>query len=287
MKNGYLCEEQEKCLCNIALNEVPLYIFWKDQDLIFRGCNDNFAKFLGLKSPNDIIGKTDFDLVDKESAEHFREIDKMVIKTKKAVKNITEPSGDYQKNQIWMNVNKFPLIKNNKVVGIVGTFEDVTEKKDLEGKLSKSEDKYKNLIEFTNTSYVIMNKKLKIIEVNNNFVDLMEAKSKKEIIGRNLRSWVSSKRMSSFDAAFKCLVKNNKHINDLEVLLVNEKGNKAYISVNGYLTQNGNTKIFCLISDISMRKMMQQAEFIKNQKQKDRIKHNIMEIQNQLRDLQK
>ena len=252
----------------MALNEVPLYIFWKDQNLVFKGCNENFAKFLGLKSPKEIIGKTDFDLVDKESAEHFRETDKMIIKTKKAVKNITEPSLDSEKNQMWMNVNKFPLLKNDEVIGIVGTFEDVSDKKDLECKLVKSEDKYRNLIEFTNTSYIIMSKKLKVIEVNENFVNLMEASSKKEIIGRNIRSWITSKHISAFDSAFKCLTSGKKSVSDLEISMINEKGNKIYVSINGYLTKNGETKIFCLVSDISMRKMMQQAEHIRDQKKK-------------------
>ena len=33
MENGYLCLETHNCLCNLALNELPLYVSWKDKDL--------------------------------------------------------------------------------------------------------------------------------------------------------------------------------------------------------------------------------------------------------------
>ena len=287
MQNGYLCIEEHDCLCNLALNKLPIYVFWKDKDLVFQGCNDNFAKFIGLEKASDIIGKTDFDLVNHETATHFRAIDKMVMETKEAATNITEPSLDSNKKQIWITVNKIPLVKNGEVVGVLGMFEDITEKKSLEGELSKSEDKYKHLIEFTNTSYLIMDEKLRILDSNENFVKIMEAKNKENVIGSCLRAWVCSSQVSTFDNAFSCLLKGKKIINDLELSLTNENGNKVHVSINANLTKNGKTKIFCLMSDISSRKMIEQVEYIKKQQQKDRIRQNILNIQKQLATLQR
>jgi PAS domain-containing protein len=90
MSENTLDFEKHEYLCNIALNELPIYVFWKDRNLVFQGCNIGFANYIGLSSPAEIVGKTDFDLADRETAEHFREIDMKVIETKKPIYNITE-----------------------------------------------------------------------------------------------------------------------------------------------------------------------------------------------------
>lgn len=287
MKTEKLCLEGYDCLCNLALNQLPIYVFWKNEDLVFQGCNENFAKLVGLKDASEIVGKTDFDFVNKKTAEHFREVDRAVIEKRQPISGATEKATDLKHNEIWIQVNKVPLIKDDKVMGILGVFEDITEKKMLEGQLTKSEEKYKNLIEFTNTSYLIMDDKLKITDANKNFCKLMEVGNKDKIIGYNLRTWVCSNQMSVFDNAFSCLLKGKKIINDLELSLSNENGNKVHVSVNANLTKNGETKIFCLMSDISHRKMLEQVEYVKKQKQKDRIKKNILDIKKELESLGK
>src|SRR5262249_2768792 len=41
---------------------IPYYIFWKNADLVYLGCNKKFANLVGKKYPKEVIGKTDFDL---------------------------------------------------------------------------------------------------------------------------------------------------------------------------------------------------------------------------------
>ena len=49
-------------LKQILLN-VPNYVFWKDDQLIYRGCNNNFAKTLGFANSYNVVGKTDFEML--------------------------------------------------------------------------------------------------------------------------------------------------------------------------------------------------------------------------------
>ena len=39
------------------INNVPHYIFWKDKNSVFMGCNDAFATITGLSSPEVISRK--------------------------------------------------------------------------------------------------------------------------------------------------------------------------------------------------------------------------------------
>ena len=43
------------------LKRLPAHVFWKNKEGIYLGCNDAFAKSLGLSSAEEVIGKSDYD----------------------------------------------------------------------------------------------------------------------------------------------------------------------------------------------------------------------------------
>jgi PAS domain-containing protein len=55
-------------LLPLIMNNIPQAVFWKDKDLVYLGCNRAFAEDAGFSSPEEIIGKTDFDMPWKEQA---------------------------------------------------------------------------------------------------------------------------------------------------------------------------------------------------------------------------
>ncbi|MEM1290812.1 MAG: PAS domain-containing protein [Cyanobacteria bacterium P01_H01_bin.162] len=76
----------------LVMDTLPESIFWKDQDLVYLGCNQNFVQDAELNSPQDIVGKTDFDLPWKrEEAEFFRTCDRRVMQSNQAEMGIIEP----------------------------------------------------------------------------------------------------------------------------------------------------------------------------------------------------
>jgi PAS domain S-box-containing protein len=64
------------------LENLPQKIFYKDKNLIYVSCNENFARDLGIK-PEDITGKTDYDLFPEELAEKYRADDKRIMESGK------------------------------------------------------------------------------------------------------------------------------------------------------------------------------------------------------------
>ena len=54
-------------MCQLVIDNLPELIYWKNNDLVFQGCNLAFARAVGLTSPQQIIGKTDSELPLKES----------------------------------------------------------------------------------------------------------------------------------------------------------------------------------------------------------------------------
>lgn len=112
------------------IENLPEYIYWKDSNLIYRGCNKHVADYLGLSSSEAIIGKTDKDFGwSAERINNLCEIDKKIIET--GIPNIVEdviPKPD--KSERVMLSSKTPLRDtNNNIIGIVGISVDITDSK--------------------------------------------------------------------------------------------------------------------------------------------------------------
>lgn len=125
---------KEKEILEIVINNIPSFVFWKDRDSNYIGCNDNFAKSAGFASKNDIVGKTDYDMPwSKEESDFFRKIDKEVMDSRVSQLKFEEPQTNKNGEVRWLETNKIPLFdSNNEVIGILGTYEDITVRKNME-----------------------------------------------------------------------------------------------------------------------------------------------------------
>ncbi len=55
-------------LLHSVLNTIPVRVFWKDRDSNFLGCNRPFACDAGFQSPEEILGRNDFEMHWREHA---------------------------------------------------------------------------------------------------------------------------------------------------------------------------------------------------------------------------
>jgi rsbT co-antagonist protein RsbR len=130
------CKQEEKSrrdtqkMFQLVMDNIPQAIFWKDTESVLLGCNQNFAQVAGVKSPADIVGKTDYDLAwKKEEADAFRVDDREVMDSDTPKLNIIEPQLQASGKQVWLETNKVPLHNDEgNVIGVVGSFADITER---------------------------------------------------------------------------------------------------------------------------------------------------------------
>jgi PAS domain S-box-containing protein len=112
---------------------LPQRIFYKDVNSVFISVNPAFAADLNL-TPQEIVGKTDFDFFPKELAEKYIADDRRIILQKKT-ETIEEINISCGKKRI-VEVVKTPVIEEDGTVsGILGIFTDITERKIAEAKL--------------------------------------------------------------------------------------------------------------------------------------------------------
>ncbi len=133
-------------ILNLVLDNVPQAIFWKDLNSVYLGCNKAFASGAGLAHPDEIVGKTDFDLPwTREESEVFRADDRDVMRNNAAKMHIVLRRRNIAGEHIWVEASKMPLTDGGKVFGVLGVYENITERQQAEEALRESEARYRTI----------------------------------------------------------------------------------------------------------------------------------------------
>jgi len=153
-----LREKQE--LYKTLINSLPQRILFKDTDSRYVSCNYEHAKYLGIL-PHEIVGKTDYDFFSKEEADSYIKEDNKVIMTKKPL-FLEEEVVEHGKIKTFYMI-KLPVFDNdNKIIGILVIFEDITEQRRKENLLKKLNRVY-SVLSNVNQSIVRIKEKKKLL----------------------------------------------------------------------------------------------------------------------------
>jgi PAS domain S-box-containing protein len=149
-----LAEEQirkQRELLILIIETIPMRVFWKDRESRYLGCNTAFARDAGKKAPAEVLGKDDFEMSWKEQATLYRADDRRVMDTDMPRLFYDEPQTTSTGGLIWLRASKVPLHSEaGEVIGVLGTYEDITEHKLMEISLRESEARYRGIFEYAN-----------------------------------------------------------------------------------------------------------------------------------------
>jgi PAS domain S-box-containing protein len=138
--------ESRRMLAQV-LDALPTRVFWKDLDLVYLGCNRPFANDAGLSSPEELIGKSDLDMVWIDQAASYREDDRQVISSGIPKLGYEERQTQANGQTVWVVTNKVPLLgADGAIKGVLGTYEDITRRKLAEEALRESEEKHRAIV---------------------------------------------------------------------------------------------------------------------------------------------
>jgi len=133
---------RERNLLRHVIDNVPDYIFAKDTEGRYILNNQAHVQFLKKKSPDDIFGKTSFDLYPPAVAEGFHADDLEVMETGQPILNRIESPAP----QRWLSTTKVPLFDpSGTVEGLVAISRDITEQKNSREALEKTVEELRSL----------------------------------------------------------------------------------------------------------------------------------------------
>jgi two-component system, OmpR family, aerobic respiration control sensor histidine kinase ArcB len=133
--------ETDPISINIIAN-LPGFIYWKNKESQYMGCNNNLARISGLNDRTEIVGKTDYDFEwGKERAEQFKSADREVMRDKMTKIyedriSVKRPDGHYY----YIRTEKMPLYEEGKVIGVLAVAFDITDQKILEEQLKEQKE---------------------------------------------------------------------------------------------------------------------------------------------------
>lgn len=133
-KHLYYDYQKKESLLRSLLDSIPDLVFYKDEKSVYLGCNKAFESFAD-KTIDELVGLTDLDLFDPETAVLFREMDQIMMGEKKPRRNeeiITYPDG----REAYLETLKTPYYDHNgKILGLIGISRDITDRKKTEAEI--------------------------------------------------------------------------------------------------------------------------------------------------------
>jgi PAS domain S-box-containing protein len=138
----------ERNLLRTILNAIPDYVFLKDETGVYRLCNPAVERYFG-RPEQEIVGRTDFELVDAKAAAGFRHDDVTAMSSSEPTRkeeDLTNPDG----SRLYTETIKLPVRgPDGRLIGLLGVARDVTVRKLAEQSLIESEARFRSLADST------------------------------------------------------------------------------------------------------------------------------------------
>ncbi len=237
------------------INSYPAPIFYKDIDGRYTGLNRAFLNYFNLNNYFDVIGKTDFEIFDKQLAEDIAKEDQKALKSKDIFCKIYKSLNKKNKIQ-YSQFIKIPLKEKGKNIGLIGYVNDLTKIQTLNTQLRDNESEMEFVFNNTNSGYYIKDSELRFKRVNSAFLNFFELKES-DVIGKK------SSEIKSLPVSIRNREELEKNISKTRIptnqtiITYDPKHNKKYLSFyENVLLDNNNevSGIICAIEDISESK---------------------------------
>ncbi|HEX7509938.1 MAG TPA: GAF domain-containing protein, partial [Chitinivibrionales bacterium] len=135
VENTRLLEQMnfERDLLHALMNNIPDSIYFKDRQSRFIRASRAQAKRTGFSDPEELIGKTDFDLFTKEHAQQAFDDEQRILRTAVPEIGIEEKETWPDAPCTWVSSTKMPLRDNSgNIIGTFGVSRDITKRKTME-----------------------------------------------------------------------------------------------------------------------------------------------------------
>ncbi len=239
------------------INEIPDGVLIKDEEFRCILFNDVLCKQVGI-SQEDLLGKTDYDVLPTEQADPIRQTDGQVLATGKPSileLQVTLPSGEIRYYQD--HKTRFQDASGRSYVVVIAR--DITEQKRADAELTASQRFLQSVINGCNDPIFVKDERHRYVLVNKAFCELTQI-SQEEYIGKTDDLFFPMEQVEVFwEKDRQVLETGEENINDEELTLPN--GESYFVSTRKSYFQDAEGRCFVIgiIRDITSRYKAEQA----------------------------
>ena len=229
-------------------------IWLKSPDGVYMACNQTFERLFGATEAA-IVGKTDYDFVDRELADFFREQDRLVSATGGPRVNeewMTFVDGG---NRIFVEIIKTPMIDaSGELIGVLSVARDITERKRAEAQLQLAA----GVFDHAREGIIITDAQGTIVDINEAFTRIT-GYSREDAVGQNPRLRRSGRQTKAFyEAMWNALTVQGHWSGEIWNRRKNGEVYAELLTISSVRDAQGKTQQYvALFSDISAIKKHQ------------------------------
>lgn len=139
---------RERDMLHVLMENVPDWIFFKDAESRIVRTNRAHAQLLGFDDPQDVVGKTDFDLFPGKDAQRYYDEEQEMLQSGQSVVARLGQTPSRDGEVFWVSETKIPLKdETGRVIGLVGISRDVTDIKRAEETLKEAHAEIEKQVE--------------------------------------------------------------------------------------------------------------------------------------------
>lgn len=175
----------DSAILSVLMDNVPDRIYFKDLESRFVRNNAAHARSLGASSPEECIGKTDFDFFSREHAERALADEQQIIQTGKPIIAKIERLTMRNGRQGWASSTKMPWKDaQGRTIGTFGLTRDVTATKDAEDKLTQERNLLRTIIDQLPARIYVKDAKSRFVLNNQAHLMMLGSKTQDEVTGK-------------------------------------------------------------------------------------------------------
>jgi len=279
---------QHHHLLKNVINNIPHFVYWKDRDSRFLGCNERFAVAVGLKSPEDVVQKTDFDLLWREDeARFYQQADQAVMDSGEAAFNFQETWRLPDGRELVLFTCRVPLRNEKKdIVGMMAIYADITELKAIEQKVKAQEEMMRYLINTIPAFVFWKDRELRYLGCNEAFARAAGVTNPGEIVGKSDAdlSWVNGDLEANLIDEREVIKTGQPQLEFIETRrLADEKDHFLLTSKVPLHNREGAVSgLLAFLSDVTKLKDME-AELLQSQSELERMVKDLEDRNQQLK----
>ena len=252
--------EKQRLEFKHIIDSAPIIIFYKDLAGRMVRVNKTFSEAL-YRSESEMLGKTVFDIYSTPIAQAMTDDDQEVMKAGQPKLNIEEPY-ESATGVRWVRTDKVPIIDDNGItIGLVGFAQDITERKNSEEALRKSEEKYRTVLEQIEEAYYELDLAGNLTFFNDATCRQL-GYSVEELLGMNYKAYISKEDVQRIYGIFNQVYRTKEPVTGFPVHEIRKDGTFIFTENSAIPSFNKNHEVIGfrgVARDITERKTAEMA----------------------------